>query len=698
MAAGVKRRCNQRPSMRQQQNWGGTVAQAPPRRINLRRSRLAFPGCWLAVNDTPHELPSASQKLPRPETSRARYRAYQAKRNEGKRGAPKSHDKSIRAGRERSFWQLLREFFRLIHPQRVSILLALSTLTVSTTLKLLPPAASKIVIDDVLGDKPIPAWAASRLPAGDHRITLLFAIGVLVIITSLLSSLIHLWGRWHATKAVNKLQVHFRRVVFDHIVHLPLHRVYQLKSGGTASLLRDDAGGVGELIFSMLYNPWQAIIQLCGSLIVLVFVDWRLMLGGLTILPIVYFTHRTWVRRIRPVFRDVRSLRQEVDSQATEAFGGMRIVRTFHRERSESSRFVRGNDLMVRQQLFVWWWARLIDLIWATVIPLASTALLLYGGYRVLQGELTLGDLTMFLVYLAMLLGPIATLATSATTFQSNLAGMERILDLLLEPVESGHAQRGQPIDRSALRGQLTFRDVDFKYPETERLVLNAISLDVQPGETIALVGRSGAGKTTLCNLVARFYEPTRGTIELDGTDVRQLDLSAYRQLLGIVEQDVFLFDGTIAANIGYARPEATWQEIQAAAEAANAHEFVATLPLGYDTIIGERGVRLSGGQRQRLAIARAVLANPRILILDEATSNLDSESERLIQQSMQVLLRGRTSFVIAHRLSTIQNVSRIVVLDNGAIADVGTHQELLARSPLYRRMVQLQAPPRDVE
>jgi ATP-binding cassette subfamily B protein/subfamily B ATP-binding cassette protein MsbA len=475
-------------------------------------------------------------------------------------------------------------------------------------------------------------------------------------------------------------------------VQLPLHRVYQLKSGGTASLLREDAGGVGELVFSMLYNPWQAIIQLVGSLIVLVFVDWRLMLGGLLILPIVYLTHRTWVTRIRPVFRDIRAQRQEVDSHATEAFGGMRVVRTFHRERSESGRFVRGNNLMVRQQLFVWWWARLIDIIWATLIPVASTGLLLYGGYRVLEGELSLGDLTMFLVYLAMLLAPIATLATSATVFQNNLAGMERILDLLAESLEPGRETLGRPISRPQVAGRIAFQDVSFRYPGSDTWVLKDINLDVQPGETIALVGRSGAGKTTLCNLVARFYDPQQGSIRLDGHDLRDLDLSDYRRLLGIVEQDVFLFDGTIAENIGYARSDADVSAIRHAARIANADEFIEQLPDGYQTVIGERGVRLSGGQRQRLAIARAVLADPKILILDEATSNLDSQSERLIQSSLHELMHGRTSFVIAHRLSTIVNVDRIVVLDQGELVEVGSHSELLESSGLYRRMVELQA------
>ncbi len=640
----------------------------------------------------PQDKPSSQWRI----SSRQRYNEYQQRRKEK---ASEHARRSVRravsvesAHHPRSFWQLLWEFFRLLRPQRGAVSFAMATLTVGTILKLIPPASTKLVIDYVLTGRPVPEWLIRLWPNSTDRHQLLLAVGVGAVCISLAATFIHLWGRWYATKAVNKTQVHVRRRVFEHIVRLPLHRVYQLKSGGTASILREDAGGVGELIFSMLYNPWRAIIQLLGSLFVLVWVDWRLMLGGLLMLPVVYFTHRTWVTRIRPVFRDVRAQRQEVDSHATEAFGGMRVVRTFSRERSESSRFVRGNDLMMRQQLFVWWWARIIDVIWDTLIPVASTGLLLYGGYRVLQGDLTLGDLTMFLVYLAMLLGPIATLATSATTFQSNLAGMERILDLLAEPLETGRQQKAAVLTRADVRGSVAFRNVDFHYPERDKLVLQDIDLQVKAGETIALVGRSGAGKTTLCNLVARFYDPTGGCLELDGRDLREIDLSSFRHLLGIVEQDVFLFDGTVAENIGYARTNATAEDILHAARVAHADEFIRELRDGYETIIGERGVRLSGGQRQRLAIARAVLADPKILILDEATSNLDSESERLIQDSLGKLMQGRTCFVIAHRLSTIAHVDRIVVLEEGRITEIGSHTELLEQSGRYRQMVELQA------
>ena len=517
-----------------------------------------------------------------------------------------------------------------------------------------------------------------------------------VILISMVRIALQIWGRWHATRITKLIQMKVRKLVFAHAVRLPLHRVQELKSGGATSILREDAGSVGELVFGMLYNPCRAIIQLLGSLIILAWVDWRLLLGALFLVPLVYLTHRTWISRIRPQHRKVRQQRVAVDALATESFGGMRVVRAFGRQRSETTRVLRGNHLMGRQELYAWWWSRLIEIVWETLIPIASACLLLYGGWQVLQGELTLGDLVMFLAYLLMLLGPLAMLAQSAAQFQNSLSGLDRVLDLLEEPREM-ESTTARKISRGEVEGRVTFQDVNFQYPGSLQYALKEISIDIAPGETIALVGPSGAGKTTFCNLVARFYDPTSGQVQLDGQDLKDLDVESYRHLIGVVEQDVFLFDGSVAENIGYGNRHAELSEIQRAAEVANADEFIRQLPQGYQTLIGERGVKLSGGQRQRLAIARAILADPRLLILDEATSNLDTESERLIQDSLATLMQNRTCFVIAHRLSTITHANRIVVFEGGRIIETGTHETLMETDGKYREMVLLQTSPAEV-
>ena len=595
----------------------------------------------------------------------------------------------------------------MLRGHRRTLALALATLTVATLLGLVPLYGAKLVFDNVLGDEPLPPGVPQWIGMPSDPKRLLAWIAITMVTLSVVSLVVGMWGRWQATRVSKRVAVLASRKVFEHAVRLPLHRVYQLKSGGLTSILREDARGIGELVFSMVYNPWRAVIQLLGSLLVLVFVDWRMLLGSLVLLPTVWYTHRTWVARIRPFWRDIRATRQAIDGQATESFGGIRIIRSFGRQRTEAGRFTQASHLMARQELFTWWWMRGVDAAWAVLIPLATAILLWYGGSRVLAdaeqveaglitlGEaLTVGDLVVFLAYLTALLAPIATLAQAATALQNNLAGLDRVLDLLAEPVEMPKRPGAMHVDKSKVLGRIALRNVEFAYPGTRTPVLSGVKLDVAAGQIVALVGPSGSGKTTLCNLIARFYDPQDGYIELDGTDLRDIEVESYRRLLGIVEQDTFLFDGTIAENIGYGRRGATPDEIVTAARLANAHEFIADFEEGYETVIGERGVKLSGGQRQRLTIARALLADPRILILDEATSNLDTESERVIQSSVQTLMKGRTSFIIAHRLSTVACAHLIVVLENGRIVEQGTHPDLMARSGRYRRMVELQTQP----
>ncbi|MEO0512803.1 MAG: ABC transporter ATP-binding protein [Planctomycetota bacterium] len=659
-------------------------------------------------------------------TSSRRYRSYLDRRRE-KIKQDKGHLKNEEqpTDRSRSFVELGRGFWRLLSDHHPTVYFILAVLTVSVVFSLALPYSVKVVTDYIVADTPgpealAPYVALPRFADGPNagevdRGAMLFWLAGLMIVTAAVSTAIGMTGRWLATKLTKLLMVELRHKVFDHAMQLPLHRVHEIKSGGVASTLREDAGGAAELIFHLLYNPWRAVIQLVGSLIILAFVDWLMLVGALLFIPLVWLTHRTWIGLIRPIYRDVRRTRQDIDASAAESFGGMRVVRGFAQTRSEAKRFVGSNNYMIRQEILAWWWSRSVDIAWALLIPVATTAVILFGGRRVLDGTLTIGDVITFVAYVGFLLGPLEMLASSATNAQNSLAALDRSLDVLDEPTEfaaTNAARAGaalRVVDSASARGEIEVRGLTFAYPAPTNAkgdeaqaprqhVLEDISLRVSPGETIALVGQSGSGKTTLCNLIARFYDPTHGSVLFDGHDLRDTDVASYRRLLGIVEQDVFLFDGTIAQNIAYARKDATEDDIVRAATLAAAHDFITDTERGYATVIGERGVRLSGGQKQRLAIARAILADPRVLILDEATSNLDAESEALIQRSLRTLMDGRTTFVIAHRLSTIRSADRIIVLERGRLVEQGTHHELIEQGGRYATLLRMQLDPGEAE
>ncbi|MCU0867630.1 MAG: ABC transporter ATP-binding protein/permease [Planctomycetes bacterium] len=565
-------------------------------------------------------------------------------------------------------------------PRRRAIASMLLLGIVGIAIDLIWPVVSCHLFDNVILD-------GTRAPADrQHELVLWSAIMLGIY---LFGSLLGYVRTMQSTRLFAHLAFDLRRHLYGRILRLPLDEVYALKTGGVISRLSSDVDSTTGLLQNALLSPVLAGLRLVATVVVMFWLDWRLALAAIVVMPPVMLVHARFIGRVRPIWRSIGADRQEVDARVGEAVSGLRIVRGFARERAETRQFTVGHHAVIKKQVLSARTHGAVNLVWSLLMPMATLAVVAYGGWLVIDGTSTIGTVVALQAYLWRLLEPVMQIANSISETQRGLAAMERVFELAAKPAEKPDRPGARPA--AADFRVLRFEGVSFGYGNGP-LVLHELDLEVPRGATVALVGPSGAGKTTFSDLVARFHDPTQGRITLDGTDLRDLQLASYRALLGLVQQETFLFDGSVRDNIRYPRRSASDAEVEAAARRANADEFVQRLPQGYDTKIGERGVKLSGGQRQRLAIARALLADPAILILDEATSNLDTESERLIQESLTGLLRGRTTFVIAHRLSTIASADLIAVFDGGRIVERGTHRELLALGGRYRRMVELQA------
>jgi ATP-binding cassette subfamily B protein/subfamily B ATP-binding cassette protein MsbA len=476
-----------------------------------------------------------------------------------------------------------------------------------------------------------------------------------------------------------------RRSLYDRLLHLPLPKLWDMKTGGILSRLTGDVETTTGLLQMAVVSPSVSLVRLIIAVTVLMLLNWRLALTALAIIPGVMTLSFAFSRRIRPIYRTVRKDVEQIDGRVGEAFSGIRVVRAFARETRELRDYLLGRHTVLRKELFAHRRELLVWTSWGLLSAAINVVIVWYGGYLNVVGRASIGDIMAFQWYTFLLMNPVWNIVNSFSELQRSLAAMERVFEVLAMPDDK--PDRANATDAPALVNQIRFENVLFEYREGKPVVRD-FNVTVPGGSVVALVGRSGAGKTTVTDLVARFHDPTSGRILVNGQDIRDFKLASYRELLATVQQDVFLFDGSVRDNIAYGRHDATAEEVEDAARRANAAEFIDRLPERYETFIGERGVKLSGGQCQRLAIARAILANPQILILDEATSNLDTESEQLIQASMATLLAGRTTFVIAHRLSTIRRADLILLMEEGQIVERGTHEELMRTGGTYRQMV----------
>ncbi|OLE97237.1 MAG: ABC transporter ATP-binding protein [Cyanobacteria bacterium 13_1_20CM_4_61_6] len=503
-----------------------------------------------------------------------------------------------------------------------------------------------------------------------------------------LRSVLLYWQLYFGLFLGHRVIADLRRLVFQRVQRWSLDRFAGWTSGDLIARSLQDTQVVQNALLVGLLDFIGTALTVAGIAIMLFLLQWRLAVFTLVVIPLLLSAARLFGHEIQRVSQRAQERIANLASLLRQSFGGARVIRAFVQEEREIGRFLRENERTFHENL------RISQLI-AVQVPIVSfftalglVAVIWRGGGMVTAGEITAGTLVSFLAYAGMAVEPATTLSRLYAGMRQGLGALERVLELLRVP--EGVSDVPRAIDAPPIRGDVRFQNASFSY-DGQTMVLRNVTLNVKAGQRVAVVGSSGAGKSTLVNLIPRFYDPTDGTVEIDGRDVKKLKLRSLRRQLGLVPQETVLFIGSIRDNIAYARPEATQDEVVAAAKVANAHDFIMNLPKGYDTVLGEEGVQLSGGQRQRLAIARAVLTNPRIIILDEATSALDAESERLIREALDRLMEGRTTFIIAHRLSTVRRADRIVVLDGGRIVEQGGHDELMAMGGVYAKLAGLQ-------
>ncbi|WP_228486768.1 ABC transporter ATP-binding protein [Paludibaculum fermentans] len=551
-------------------------------------------------------------------------------------------------------------------PRRNQLLLGLGLIFISRSAGLVLPSSTKYLVDDIIGK---------------HKPELLTPLILAVLAATTVQGVTSFWLTQLLSKSAQKLIAELRCKVQSHVGRLPVTYFDTNKSGQLVSRIMNDVEGVRNLVGTGLVEFVGGLLTAFLAFFMLLRISPLLTMLALAVVLTFSLVLQRAFKTLRPIFRERGKITAEVTGRLTESLGGIRVIKGYHAEEREETVFRAGAQRILDNVLQSLTGVSLMSLSATVLLGLVGALVMFVGGRQILNGTLTLGGFVTFTAFLAILVAPVFQIVGIGTQLTEALAGLERTREILNEQAEDADPNRTAVM--GPIRGDVLFEDVHFSYEEGKE-VLHGVSFHAPPGTVTALVGSSGSGKSTTIGLISAFHAPTTGTVLVDGQDLSKVRLSSYRTQLGVVLQETFLFDGTIRENVAFARPHATEAEIMEACRIARVDEFAERFPEGYETVVGERGVKLSGGQKQRVSIARAILADPRILILDEATSSLDSETEALIQHGLGYLMQGRTTFVIAHRLSTIRRADQILVMEDGLLVEKGAHHELYANRGRY--------------